>query len=124
MDKLQKLPEAELLAMKIIWKNGDAVSSDKIVEEFNKHRVWERPAILTLLKRLEKRGFVSSGKAGKLNVYTPLISEEDYLEFESKSFLEKLCGNSVKKLVAALYNGNSISREDLEELRRFIEEEQ
>lgn len=122
MTKLQKLPETELLVMQIIWKNGKSANSDIIVGEFNKQKSWERSAVLTLLKRLEGKDFVTSGKEGKRNVYTPAVSEKEYLEFESKSFLEKVCGNSVKKLIASLYQGNNLSKEDLEELKQFIEE--
>ncbi len=122
MKNLQKLPENELLAMQIIWQNGERVNSDIIVGEFTMQKKWERAAVLTLLKRLEAKGFLTSAKEGNRNVYTPLVLEQDYLEFESKSFLEKLCGNSVKKLMASLYQSNSLSKEDLEELKQFIEE--
>ncbi len=119
---MQRLPENELLAMQIIWRNGERVSSDTIVQEFAKEKTWERAAVLTMLKRLEAKGFLKAEKDGKRNVYLPAVSEESYLEFESKSFIEKLCGNSVKKLLASLYQGNHLSQEDLEELKQFIEE--
>ncbi len=119
---IHRLPETELTVMKIIWKNGENVSSDTVVSSFCEYKKWERPAILTLLKRLEAKGFVKSRKEGKMNTYTPLVAEKDYLEFEGKNFLKNLYGNSVKRFVASLYDGKSISKEDLEELKRFIEE--
>ena len=122
MAKLQKLPETELLVMQILWQNGEDTNSDIIVSWFNRQKSWERPAVLTLLKRLEGKGFVESRKEGKRNVYSPVVSEKEYLEFESKSFLERVCGNSVKKLMASLYPENRLSKEDLEELKQFIEE--
>ncbi len=122
MAKLQKLPETELLVMQILWQNGENTNSDIIVSGFNRQKSWERPAVLTLLKRLEGKGFVGSRKEGKRNVYSPVVSEKEYLEFESKSFLERVCGNSVKKLMASLYPENRLSKEDLEELKQFIEE--
>lgn len=119
---IHRLPETELTVMKIIWENGENVSSDTVVSSFCEYKKWERPAILTLLKRLEAKGFVKSRKEGKMNTYTPLVAEKDYLEFEGKNFLKNLYGNSVKRFVASLYDGKSISKEDLEELKRFIEE--
>lgn len=41
---------------------------------------------------------------------------------ESKSFLQKAHDNSLTSLVASLYDGKNISKEDLDELKKFIEE--
>ncbi|MBP3359621.1 MAG: BlaI/MecI/CopY family transcriptional regulator [Clostridia bacterium] len=120
---LSKLPENEIIVMRIIWDNGKNINSDTIVAEFNKQKSWERPAILTILKRLERKGFVSCCKDGRHNVYNAVVTEKDYLEFESKIFLERICGNSLKKFVVTLYSNNNISKQDLEELKQFIEEE-
>lgn len=54
--------------------------------------------ILSLLTRLEKKGFVSAKKEGKMNLYTPLVTQEEYQQQESRSVLEKLYGNSLKLL--------------------------
>ena len=43
-----------------------------------------------------------------MNLYTPLVSQEDYQANESKSVLEKLYGNSLKKFVTSLYQGKKI----------------
>jgi len=59
---------------------------------------------------------------GRINIYEPLVKKEDYIKEESRSFLQKLHNNSLTSLVAALYDGKSISKEDLEKLKRFIEE--
>ncbi len=121
---LSRLPETELIVMRILWDNGKNINSDTIVSEFRRQKSWERPAILTLLKRLERKGFVFCRKDGRLNVYNAIVTEREYLEFEGKNFLEKICGNSVKKFVVTLYNNHNISKQDLEELRQFIEEEE
>ena len=44
------------------------------------------------------------------------------MQKESKSFLERLCGNSLKTFVSSLYNGRAITEEDLAELRSFIDD--
>ena len=48
--------------------------------------------------------------------------EKEYKEQESQSFLEKLYGNSLRNLVATLYDGKVVSKEDLNELKKMIEE--
>ena len=57
-----------------------------------------------------------------MNLYTPLISQEEYQQSESKSVLEKLYGNSLKKFVAFLYQGKKMNQDDIKELHDFLEE--
>lgn len=58
----------------------------------------------------------------KINIYTSAVDEQEYLENESKSFLEKLYGNSLTAFVSSLYQGNAISDGDLAELRKYIDQ--
>ena len=78
--------------------------------------------ILSLLTRLESKNFVEVTKQGKLNLYTPLVSQSDYQAHESQSVLEKLYGNSLKKFVTSLYQGKKISSEEIHELSDFLKE--
>ena len=57
-----------------------------------------------------------------MNLYTPLVSQEEYQANESHSILEKLYDNSLSKFVTSLYKGKKISSEDLQELTDFIQE--
>ena len=80
------------------------------------------PTILSFLNRLEAKGFVSVEKIGKINWYTPLIREEEYLQKESRKILQKMYQNSLKNFVMALYDGDGLSSQDIDDLRTFIEE--
>jgi len=121
--KFSRLPDAELEIMKIVWKNGEECTSAVICQELEGKKNWAVTTVLNFLARLVDRGFLSVRKAGKTNIYKPLIEEDVYLESESKSFLERLHGNSFRSLVASLYGGEAISREDLAELRSYIDEQ-
>lgn len=122
MNEFTKLPEAELEIMMIIWESGKDVTSDYIMEKLNGKKAWGRTTVLNFLTRLVDRGFLTMSKEGRFNLYSPVVAQQEYLEYESKTFLEKMYQNSVKKLVATLYNSKNISKDDLEELKRFIEE--
>lgn len=119
---IPRLPDAELEIMKIIWAGSGDATSAYIVEKLEGKKDWAVTTVLNFLARLADRGFLSVRRSGKTNVYTPIISEEDYLKSESRSFLERLHGNSLKNLVASLYDGKAISRNDLEELKRYIDD--
>lgn len=120
---IPRLPDAELEIMKIIWENDQGeTTSAYIMERLEGKKDWVVTTVLNFLARLVDRGFLTARRNGKTNLYTPIIDEESYLESESKSFLGRLHGNSLKSLVASLYGGNAISADDLEELRHYINE--
>ncbi len=120
MQITKRLPDTELEIMKVIWANPSPISTNGIKEILERERPWNTAPLQTLLNRLIDRGFLAAGKDGKRKTYVPLVDEESYLAAENKSFLERLNNNSVTKLVASLYNSNSITEDDLEDLRRFI----
>ncbi len=120
--ELQKLPEAELEIMLIIWEADESVNSEYIMEKLKGVKKWKRSTLLNLLTRLCDRKFLECHKEGKINFYTPLVAQKDYLEEESKSFFTKLHKSSLTSLIASLYDSKSVSKEDLKELEEFIKE--
>lgn len=119
---IQKLPESELDIMIVLWKQKNDMSRSEIEKIVNQKKTLAPTTILTLLSRLEKKGFVSVNRDGNLNKYRWLVSQTEYQQKEGKGMLEKLYGNSVKNFVAALYQGRKINDEDLKELEGFLKE--
>lgn len=118
----KRLPDAELEIMLIIWNTEEPVTSTYVLERLEGQRKWGLPTLMTVLSRLTEKGFLTCEKQGRNNFYRATINEDEYKQNESKSLLEKLYGRSFKNLVTSLYKGNSINKEDLAELRRFIDE--
>ena len=117
---MKRLPESELEIMMIIWQYDRPVNRMEIEEHLKKDVA--APTILSFLNRLESKGFVSVEKIGKINWYTPLVKEEEYLQKESRNILQKMYQNSLKNFVTALYDGDGLTTQDIEELKAFIEE--
>ncbi|MDE6844914.1 MAG: BlaI/MecI/CopY family transcriptional regulator [Lachnospiraceae bacterium] len=117
---MRRLPESELEIMMIIWKYDRPVNRMEIEEHLKKDVA--APTILSFLNRLEAKGFVSVEKIGKINWYTSLVKEEEYLQKESRNILQKLYQNSLKNFVTALYDGDGLTTQDIEELKAFIED--
>lgn len=116
---MKRLPESELEIMMIIWRHGGPVNRMEIEARLEKQVA--APTVLSFLNRLEAKGFVSVEKIGKVNWYTPLVKEEAYLQREGKSILQKLYRNSLKNFVAALYDGDALTQQDMEDLAEFLE---
>ena len=118
--KLSRLPDAELEVMQALWALGDyPAHTGDIAQKLDKS--WKAPTLLKLLSRLEERGFVRGSKEGRVNGYTPLIREADYLSSESRSFLERVHGGSLSSLVASLYPDVKLTKEDVAALERILE---
>lgn len=120
-NKITRIPDTELEIMQVIWNNQTPITTSEVKKILEQERPWSIGALQTLLNRLIDRGFLKGEMKGKSKTYTPLVSERDYLVTESRSFLKRLSGNSITRLVTSLYDSKSISDEDLDELNAFIE---
>ncbi|HCT92642.1 MAG TPA: penicillinase repressor [Lachnospiraceae bacterium] len=115
------LPNSELELMMILWKADRPMTRTEIEGQLPKKRNLSKTTVLSFLSRLEEKGFVRVEKEGRSNCYIPLVREEDYLQQESGSILKRLYGNSVKKFVAALYDGEGLSKGQIDELRDYLD---
>ena len=123
MDKImKKLGEAELEIMQVIWKTDVPVTSSFILKELQERRKWQLSTLMTSLSRLADKGFVSCDRTSGSNLYAPLVPEDAYKTAESKSFLERLYGNSIQNMVATLYSNRALKSSDVAELRKFLDE--
>lgn len=118
---IKNLGEAELEIMQVIWNANTPVTSNFILKELQGRRRWQLSTLMTSLSRLSDKGFVNCDRTTGSNLYTPVISEDDYKTKEGKHFLEKIYDNSIKNMVAALYSNKVIQDSDLEELRQFLD---
>lgn len=119
--KIKRLPDSELEIMMIIWNAKGPVTSAYVSEKLKNKKKWKITSVLTFLARLVEKGFITSTREGKVNIYSAIIGEQEYLECESKSFFEKFYGNSLTTFVSSLYRSNAISDDDLTELQQFID---
>lgn len=120
MKQLKKLPSSEFELMKIIWKCEHPISTNEISKHLNND--WKPQTVLTLLKRLVEKGFLESHREGKDRLYSPLIVEEEYLQFETTDFVERFHNNSLKGLVNTLYDGKQLSNDDIDELENWLKD--
>lgn len=117
---IRRLPDAELEVMQAVWACEPPAARADISQRLRGTRPMAPTTLLTLLKRLEEKGFLRVQKQGRSARYVPLVPREDYLAQQSRRFVEKVCGGSLPAFAAALC-GSGLTREELEELRRLLE---
>ena len=119
---IRRLPDSELALMQIIWQLDSPVSRTDIESALAGRRPLAATTILTFLSRLCDKGSLAVERHGKTNVYTPLVSQKDYLAAESRDMLDRLFGGSLTAFAASLVDAG-ISRRELDALRAMLEED-
>ena len=120
--KLTKISEAEMEIMKIIWKENKQITTADILEKLPKENSWKTTTVITLVTRLIEKGILDVNKIGKLNHYSPKVTEEEYKADQTDVFLDDMFNGSVKSFIATLYNSRKISKQDISDLKKWIKE--
>jgi BlaI family penicillinase repressor len=118
---MKELTKAEEQIMQILWKIEKGFVND-ILEEFQ----LPKPAyntVSTIVRILEKKGFVQHKAYGKTHEYFPMISKDEYTKTYLKGFLNNYFSNSYQQLVSFFSNDNNLSVHELEEIRTMMEEQ-
>lgn len=118
---MKKLSDAELEIMKVLWSHNRPLTSNQILKEIDKTRQWKLASLMTVLARMTGKGAVYCDRSTRTNYYSVLISEDEYKIMESETFLEKLYNKSAQNFIACLYRGKRMSKEDIKELRDYLD---
>lgn len=116
---MQKLTKVEEEVMRLIWERGRCTVSD-LLEQFE----GEKPphsTISSVVRILEKKGFVGHKAYGKTHEYFPLIAKEDYGRRSLGDVLRNYFDGSVTRLVSHLAEEEKLSKAEVDELLRILE---
>ena len=116
-----QVTEAESIVMETLWVRHP-LSADDVVAALARQEHWQEPTIKTLLNRLLKKGAIRAEKDGRRYLYSPVLKREDWVLGESQGLLERLFDGRVAPLVAHFSAQRKLSRKDIAELRRLLEE--
>jgi len=116
---MQQVSDYELELMKIIWEKGGTALYAEIVEGLeSKGNSLTKNTILSLLSRLVDKRVLKTGKTGRRNIYTAIITENEYQADQTIRFLDKIYEGSTKGLVATLIAKDLLSRSDYDDLKK------
>lgn len=120
MKAIRRLPDAELEVMQALWRCEPPASRADVAAALPQEHPMAVTTLLTVLTRLGEKGFLRADKDGRRSLYTPLISQADYLAAQSRTFVQKVCGGSLPAFAAALCD-SGLTKEELEQLRDLLE---
>jgi predicted transcriptional regulator len=118
--KAQRLGDAELEIMQVIWQSESPLTSTEISKSLP-YRKWALSTLMTSLARMERKGYVACDRTTRTNMYTALVSEKNYLTEMSEYFIKKLYGNSVIDFIKNMHDNKFVSKDDLSELRSYLD---
>ncbi|MBC2190684.1 BlaI/MecI/CopY family transcriptional regulator [Listeria sp. FSL L7-0229] len=117
---IKAISKSELEVMKIIWEYGRAVQYADVAEKLSERDfLWKKNTILTFLTRLVEKNLLRVAKVGRKNEYYALLSENEYLEQQTETFVEDIYEGDVKGLITNLVQNELISPHELEDLQQF-----
>lgn len=116
---MKKLTRKEEDIMQVIWDLENALVSD-IISKLPEQDL-PYTTISSIVRILEKKGFVDHRTFGKTHQYYPLISKEEYRKSQMKSIVKTYFDSSYKNVVSFFAENNEISPDDLKEILDLIE---
>lgn len=115
-----KISEAEWQVMKVLWLKSPATANE-VVEQVSDKNDWNPKTVKTLINRLVSKGAVSFEKEGRQYKYSPVVSEDDCVQAETSSFLQRAGAAAVKPMLAAFIEEQELSDNDIAELKAILD---
>ena len=116
-----QISEAESAVMEVLWQRQPLAAED-VVAALADSRQWQEATIKTLLNRLLKKGAIRASKDGRRYLYAPVLKRQAWMLGESQGLLERLFDGRVAPLVAHFSEHRKLSRKDIADLRKLLEE--
>ena len=116
-----QISEAESVVMEVLWQRHP-LAADEVAAAVADAQSWQEATVKTLLNRLLNKGAIRAEKDGRRYLYAPVLKREDWLLDESQGLLQRLFGGRVAPLVAHFSQHRKLSRKDIAELRKLLEE--
>ena len=114
-----KLFDSELKVMDVLWREGD-LPAKAIARTLTEDIGWNVNTTYTLIKRCIAKEAIERSEPGFM--CRALVSKEQVQQEETQELIDKVFDGSADKLFASLLGGRRVSREQLEQLRRMIDE--
>jgi predicted transcriptional regulator len=115
------LTEAELRLMKLLWERGESSVAD-LVSALPPEEALAYTSVLTTVKILEAKGYVTHRKDGRAFLYTPIVAKEEANSSAVRHILSRFFNDSREQLLVSLLGDEEVSAAELKRLKKRIAE--
>jgi predicted transcriptional regulator len=113
------LTQAELRLMKILWDRGESTVAE-MVAAISADEALAYTSVLTTIRILETKGYVSHRQEGRAFLYSSCVGEIEASRSEVRHVLQRFFGNSRERLLLSLLGDDEISPGELSRLKEAI----
>lgn len=118
------LHPSEWEIMNVVWKLGKKTTVREVLELNYPDGQKAYTTVQTIMNKLVDKGFLSREKIGLVNFYAPRKSRTSSIGNETKNFVKRVYNGSFISLANYLIESGSLSKEEIEELKHIIAENQ
>lgn len=122
MPIVPKISEAEWEVMKVFWSKPCPCTANEIFASLEQATGWKTNTVKTLITRLVKKEALGFQEERRIYYYYPLVSEDDCIRAETRSFVNRVCGGTVKPLLVTFLQEEDLSRSEIDELKKILAE--
>lgn len=119
--KSPTLTEAELRIMNVLWIRGSG-TVQQVLDALPSKPALAYNSVLTTIRILEEKGYLKHAKDGRVHVYEPVIGRQEATRFEIRHLVNRFFKNSPEALVLNILEDTSIDSEEIQRLRKLVEE--
>lgn len=123
MSPVPKISDAEWQVMQVLWAKSP-LNASEVVEQLAGEQDWSPRTVKTMLGRLVQKGALSFTQEGNRYLYRPAVTESVCIRDASKSFLSRVFSGDPRLLLAHLVEAGKLSSEDIETLKRTLEDKE
>lgn len=120
MTTMKELTRAEEQIMQILWREGKAFVKDILLCFPDPKPAYN--TVSTIIRILEKKGFVGHEAFGKSYRYYPLVQKEDYRNERFTDLMKGYFNNSMKQVLSHFSNSDQLDIKEADELINMLEE--
>jgi predicted transcriptional regulator len=116
------MSDAERAVLKVLWEHGAKTVREVVELLAAAGQQWSRSTVITLLQRLEKKGYVDSDKSQFAFVFRAVVSHGEVVHSRMVELAEELCDGEALPLVLAFASRHRFSPEDMARFRQMIDQ--
>lgn len=116
-----KISGAESVVMEALWKR-EPLTAEEIGADVAAGQGWSEATVKTLINRLLTKKALGATRDGRRFLYRPLVARSAYVQAESQGLLDRLFDGRLAPLVSHFSQNQTLSAEDIAELKRLIAE--
>lgn len=114
------LTEAELKIMEVLWQRKSG-TVQQVLDDLPQRPALAYNSVLTIIRILEKKGYVEHAKDGRAHIYAPVVEREDARRSEVKHLVSRFFKNSQEQLVLNILEERGLGRDEIDRLKLMLE---